>query len=404
MLTTIAYFSFESISLVILLPSEGFVISGVCPEHMVEFHVVDLISSLSLESLVNKGELLLGAQKLNIVEDGAETGHGDEAGSGAVLVLEEGLDQQSAESDLLGQSGEEGIECLFFFVVQNVLRINDGRSVERLKSLSGVLFKILLGEDVINLLVKVDVVHEGGVVGDHVEVLKGVVLRDGQVNLLDVQDVTELLAGHVALAENVVILEELKKSNSVFLALVHNFFHEAGVLLGSIEIGPFLNVSGFGTGEGSVNSVLEAVGVLQELSVTDLSVEFSVLGGNTLDLLFAELVSEQDKDLTELLLRHLEMLVAIPILEEGLGVESVLADHLGETAEDGLDLRRLVLGGGGASVESLGTGVVEWLVDVFLESLLGEDLINTVAEVSPADVITGLGGLEAFADHVEFSI
>jgi len=404
MLTTIAYFSFESISLFSLLPSEGFVVAGVFSEHVVELHVVDLISSLGLESLVNKGELLLGAQKLNIVEDRAETGHGDEAGSGAVLVLEEGLDQQSAESDLLGQSDEDGMECLFFFVVQNVLRVKDGRSVERLKSLGGVLLKILLGENVINLAVKVDVVHEGGVVGDHVEVLKGVVLRDGQVNLLDVKDVTELLAGHVALAEDIVILEELKQSNSVFFALVHNFFHEADVLLGSIEIGPLLNVGGFSTGEGSVNNVLEAVGVLEELGVTDLSVEFSVLGGHTLNLLNAKLVSEEDKDLTELLLGHLEMLVAIPVLEEGLGVESVLADHFGETAEDGLDLGRLVLGGGGASVESLGTGVVEWLVDVLLESLLGEDLINTVAEVSPADVLAGLGSLEGAADHVEFSI
>lgn len=102
-------FSFESSNLVGCLCSEGFVVARVLSEDVVEFHIVDLISSLGLESLVNKGEFLLSAQKLNIVEDGAEAGHGDEATSGAVLVLEEGLDQESAKSHLLSKSEQDGV-------------------------------------------------------------------------------------------------------------------------------------------------------------------------------------------------------------------------------------------------------------------------------------------------------
>ena len=64
------------------------------------------------------------------------------------------------------------------------------------------------------------------------------------------------------------------------------------MLFGTVEIGPFLNVGGLLFSGGSVNNVLEAVGVSEELGVTDLTVGFSVLGGNALDLLDAQLVAE----------------------------------------------------------------------------------------------------------------
>ena len=314
-------------------------VSRVFSEDVIELDVVDLIGGFGLESLVNEGEFLLVAQKLNIVEDGAEASHGDESGSGAILVLEEGFDQESSESNLLSKSNEDGVEDLLFFGVQTILGVEDGRSVERLESLGGVLLKILLGENVINLGVEFGVAYESRVVGDHVVVLKCFVLRDSEHDFLDVENVTELLARYISLSEDIVILEEFKKSDSVFLALVHNFFHEIIVLFGTVEISPFLNVSGLELGGGSVNNVLKAVSVSQEFSVTNLSVGFSVLSGNAVNLFDAQLVAEEDKDLTELLLRHLEMLVAIPVLEEGLGIESVLTDDFRETVKDGLNLR-----------------------------------------------------------------
>jgi hypothetical protein len=184
------------------------VVTRVFSENVIELDVVNFVGGLGLESLVNESEFLLVAQKLNIVEDGAEASHGDEAGSGAILVLEEGLDEESSESNLLSESEEHGVEHLLFFSVQTILGVEDGRSVERLKSLGGVLLKILLGEDVLNLGVESGVVHESGVVGDHVVGLEGLVLRDGEHDLLDVENVTELLARHVSLSEDIVILEE----------------------------------------------------------------------------------------------------------------------------------------------------------------------------------------------------
>ena len=188
-------------------------VSRVFSEDVIELDVVDLIGGFGLESLVNEGEFLLVAQKLNIVEDGAEASHGDESGSGAILVLEEGFDQESSESNLFSKSNEDGVEDLLFFVVQTILGVEDGRSVERLKSLGRVLLKILFGENVINLGVEFGVAYESRVVGDHVVVLKCFVLRDSEHDLLDVKNVTEPLARHISLSEDIVILDEFKKSD-----------------------------------------------------------------------------------------------------------------------------------------------------------------------------------------------
>jgi len=147
------------------------VVSRVFSQDVVELHVVDFIRSFGLESLVNKGEFLLRAQKLNIVEDGAEAGHGDEATSGAILVLEERFDQESAESHLLGKSDQDCVEGLLFLFVEHVLRVKDRRCVERLEGLGGVLLEVLLGENVLNLVVETDVVDESGVVRYLVEIL-----------------------------------------------------------------------------------------------------------------------------------------------------------------------------------------------------------------------------------------
>lgn len=54
-------------------------VSRVFSEDVIELDVVDLIGGFGLESLVNEGEFMLVAQKLNIVEDGAEASHGDES-------------------------------------------------------------------------------------------------------------------------------------------------------------------------------------------------------------------------------------------------------------------------------------------------------------------------------------
>jgi len=287
------------------------------------------------------------------------------------------------------------VEDYLFSIAQTVLGVKNGRSAERAESLGGVLLKILLGEDVINLEVEIDVVGEVSHVGDSKVVLKSVVLRDGECNFLDVENVSEFLAGYISLSENIVILEELKKSDAIFFALVLDLGHESVVgCVCTAEIGPFLNISGFGFGGGSINNVLKAVSVSQEVGVTDFTVGFSVFGSNEADIISRDVVVEEGKNLSELLLGDLEMLVAIPVLEEGLGIESLLTDDFCETVENALDSTELISSDTGASVESHGTGVIEVGVNALFESLLSEDLVNTVAEVSPADVLTSLGGFE----------
>lgn len=178
--------------------------------------------------------------------------------------------------------------------VEDILRVQDGRSVESSEGLGGVLLQVLLSEDVFNLVVEANVVHEGGVVRHLVVALQSLVLRNGQHDLLDVEDVTELLAGHVALSKEVMILEEFKQSDSVLLALVHNLPHELVMLLGTTEVSPRLNVSGLGLSSGSVDSVLEAVSILQEFIVTDLTVSLSILSGYSSDLVLTQLVAKED--------------------------------------------------------------------------------------------------------------
>lgn len=98
------------------------------------------------------------------------------------------------------------------------------------------------------------------------------------------------------------------------------------------------------------------------------------------------------------------MLVAIPVLEERLGVESILTNDFSETVEDSLDISLLVLGSRSTSIHSVGASVVELLVNVLLEALLGEHFIHSIAEVSPADMLTSLGGLEALTENFKFSV
>jgi len=102
------------------------------------------------------------------------------------------------------------VESLLLSLVQNVLRVKDRRGVESSQFLGRVLLKILLGKDVLNGVVEAHVVNESSISGNLEVVLKGLILGDGEHNLLDVEGVTELLARNVSFSKNIVILEELE--------------------------------------------------------------------------------------------------------------------------------------------------------------------------------------------------
>lgn len=89
------------------------------------------------------------------------------------------------------------------------------------------------------------------------------------------------------------------------------------------------------------------------------------------------------------------MLVEVKVLEEALGVKSVLSNDILETENDFFNNCALFRGSFTASVHSASANIVKDSIDIFLEPLLGEDLVNVVDKVSPADVLALLGGLEA---------
>jgi len=117
-----------------------------------------------------------------------------------------------------------------------------------------------------------------------------------------VEDVAELLVWHVALPEDIVILEELEQTDTVFFDLVLDLDHKSAVaFVVSCEVGPLLDISGFQFGCRSINGVFEAVGVLEELGVHDLILLSAVDALDESDLLLGEGVAEQGQRLLKLL-------------------------------------------------------------------------------------------------------
>ena len=98
-------------------------ITRVVSQHMVKLNVVDFVGCSSLESLLNDGVLRICYLHPEVVKDGLEACEGDEACAVAVLVLEVGLDQDAAVSDIGSEALEASDQDTFLCVVQNVLGV-----------------------------------------------------------------------------------------------------------------------------------------------------------------------------------------------------------------------------------------------------------------------------------------
>lgn len=95
-------------------------------------------------------------------------------------------------------------------VIEDVLRVEARWRVESRKSLSGILFEVLFGEDVFDFVVEANVVDHKLVTWYLIPGLEGVEFVVGQLNFLDAKDVTELLVGHITLSQEIVVLEEFE--------------------------------------------------------------------------------------------------------------------------------------------------------------------------------------------------
>lgn len=91
------------------------------------------------------------------------------------------------------------------------------------------------------------------------------------MNFLDAKDVTEFLVRHVTLSQEIVVLEEFEKADSILLTLVLDLEHQgvmARVVTG--EVSPFFDIGRFKFGGRSEDGIFEAVSVPEEVIVTDL--------------------------------------------------------------------------------------------------------------------------------------
>jgi len=98
------------------------------------------------------------------------------------------------------------------------------------------------------------------------------------------------------------------------------------------------------------------------------------------------------------------MSVAVKVLEEALGVESVLPNELGEVLGDTPDVVKLGLGGSRSSIDEVSSCVADFDIKVFLETLLCESLVDGIAEFSPLDVLASLWCFVDLAERLELRV
>lgn len=96
--------------------------------------------------------------------------------------------------------------------------------------------------------------------------------------------------------------------------------------------------------------------------------------------------------------------MAVKVLEERLGVQTVLTDHLGETLANVAHNSFFFSGCLTAAVVCAGAGVINASVDVLFELFLGEYFLNMVTEVLPSDVFTFFRCFEMLGQQFEFIV
>lgn len=132
------------------------------------------------------------------------------------------------------------------------------------------------------------------------------------------------------------ILEELLQSDSVFLDLSLQFENQLLIFSFAREDVNFANILGLFSLVHFILACLEWIGIIDEIHVTDFVLVSAIDLNDCLDFLIRHGEAEVCKGLSELLGRHLEVFVAVPILEEALGVKSVSLEPFFESINDSL--------------------------------------------------------------------
>lgn len=176
------------------------------------------------------------------------------------------------------------------------------------------------------------------------------------------------------------------------------------VISSSSEVSPGLSVSTLGISGRSVDGVVEAVCITKEIVVSDCTIVVSIDFGDQANFLICKFKFEEGEDLLELLLRNLEVVVTIPVLEETLGIEPFFSNNFSETIKDSLHSCLFFTRWSNSSVGCVESCSSNSRVKVLLESLGSEDFIDAVAEILPADVVSSFWGLELSFELLKFRV
>ncbi len=344
-------------------------VARVVSQHVVKLNVINLVGCLRLETLLNNVQLLLAHLHAEIVKDGAEASECDETTSTSVLILEVRLDQQASVLHICAQSLQALNQNFLFSSVQNILRVEDGGCIEIVDSCGGVLFKGFISEDGVKFFCELGVVNKTSICWSCVVFFKTLILSNCQVHSLRVEHTTELLSRKVALAQNVVILEEFSQSDSVLFDNVFDLFHEGIMSLLAIEVNKFVHIGGLCVGGWSMNHILQAVGIIQKFSVLDIIILVSIDQGNSIDIFLTDLEMERVEYLAEDFRGDLEVTKGVTILEEASCIKSVSSDFFTEALNDLSDTVPFSLSSTTSSIDSLGSCSTDLCIIVLLKTL-----------------------------------
>ena len=210
---------------------------------------------------------------------------------------------------------------------------------------------------------------------------------------------SEFLSRQAALSENIVILEELKNSNAVFLDYLLDLSHECLVIIHTIKVRKSVSESGLGACSVAIDYVFKAVCITKEVCIPYRVIFVTVNQRDSFNLLFANLETKSVENLSENLWSHLKGAKGVSVLEEALSIKSVLPDDFAELVDNLLAECCVSSGGLTSAIGGGGASFANSSVKVLFETLLGENLVNSVREFSPLDMGAFLGGFEGFSEH-----
>lgn len=171
------------------------------------------------------------------------------------------------------------------------------------------------------------------------------------------------------------ILEKLTKTDPILLDLRLDLEDEGLIVIFTGEEVYLSNVGGLL----SILKLLgssEGVTIVYEFKILNLVFVSAVDLHYSFKLFIRHGEAKVGQSLSELLRRDLEVFVAIPILEETLGVKSVSLEPFSEGSDHSLNKSSLVRTGISATIEGLGPCIFEGELNLLFKSFLVEDLIN----------------------------